>query len=170
MEKLDFNPVKSGNDFRENYKLHDLAEFAGKNLLTQWNISFENFGDDRRNDSVWEKGNDKPDLIISFNNKSALLDWKGKHAPKWIVNSRAVKAYELWQMEKNLPVIICFFLFDDLSNLLDRRFAVLNSHKYKNQTKLQWDKNKTIEFVDDLPIFNKTNLINFVFDRKEKDQ
>ena len=90
MKKLDFNPSKSTDDFRKNYKLHDIAEYNGKNLLTQWGFKCTEFGEDNRYKKVWEKGEDKPDTIISYNDRSALLDWKGKHGSTWLVNERAI--------------------------------------------------------------------------------
>ena len=78
MKKLDFSPAKSKEDFRKNYKLHDLAEFHGKNLLTQWGIDFSDFGKDNRYQKVWEKGKDKPDIIAEYNELKFMIDWKGK--------------------------------------------------------------------------------------------
>ena len=163
MEELDFKPAKTKNDFRSNYKLHDLAESVGKNLLVQWNIKFRNFGEDRRFESTWEKGEDKPDAVITYNGKSVLVDWKGKHSGNWIVNERAVKSYERWKEKLNLPVLICFFEFNESNSVIDRRFAILETHEYSENKKKQWDKNKTVEFGGELPVFNKLNLIKEVF-------
>ena len=110
MKNLDFNPTKSTDDFRKNYKLHDIAEFNGKNLLTQWGFTCHDFGEDNRYKKVWEKGEDKPDSIISYKDKSALLDWKGKHSSTWLVNERAFKSYQKWSKEFGLPVVIAFFV------------------------------------------------------------
>ena len=85
MKELDFKPHKTTEEFRNNYKLHDLAEECGKNLLVQWGIKFDLFGKDRRYEKVWERGKDKPDLIISYKGKEGLLDWKGKHTSRWIM-------------------------------------------------------------------------------------
>lgn len=163
MEELDFQPAKSTKDFRENYKLHDFAERTGKDLLVQWGIRFKKFGDDKRFEKLWEKGEDKPDLVITYNNKFGLLDWKGKHSTKWIVNTRAVKAYERWQHKFNVPVIICFISFDEQNCIKDRRFTIINYHKYVYNKHKQWDKNKTVEYKIDLPVFNKENLLKYVF-------
>ena len=59
MKNLDFKPAKSTEDFRSNYKLHDIAEFNGKNLLVQWGFKCSDFGEDNRYKKVWEKGEDK---------------------------------------------------------------------------------------------------------------
>ncbi len=159
MKKLDFNPSKSKEDFRKNYKLHDLAENAGKNLLTQWGMNFRDFGEDNRYTRVWEKGEDKPDLIINYKDKQAFLDWKGKRKGKWLVNERAIKSYEQWSNKFNVPVLIAFFVFNESNELLERKFALVSYHKYKNSAKKQWDKNATIEFNSKLPEFTKENLI-----------
>ncbi len=162
MRKLDFNPAKSTASFRKNYRLHDLAEFSGKNLLTQWGISFKEFGHDNRYKKVWEKGEDKPDVIIKYKGKSAMLDWKGKHKPKWMLNERAIKAYERWSEVYSLPIIVAFFVYDQKQNLLKRKFAFLKTHHYVESNGKQWDKNKTVEFRENLPDFTKANVINYL--------
>jgi hypothetical protein len=162
MKKLDFRPAKSKEDFRSNYRLHDLAERVGKNLLVQWGIEFHEFGEDKRYEKLWEKGEDKPDVILTYKGRTALLDWKGKHTNTFIANSRAVKAYLQWQDRMNLPVIISFFVFDEQNNLTDRRFALLSEHKFSDSQSKQWDKNKTVQFDQDLPKFTKDNLVSIL--------
>ena len=161
MKELDFKPHKSKEEFRNNYKLHDLAEQLGKNLLIQWGIRFDIFGKDRRYERVWEKGKDKPDLIISYKGKDAL-DWKGKHTSKWIMNERAYKAYLDWKNKINMPVFVAFFLFDEKENLIENRLAVVGVHKPKASSTKEWDKNKTVEFDNSLPIFTKSELLKYL--------
>lgn len=160
MKKLDFKPHKSKDDFRKNYKLHDLAENHGKNLLTQWGIDFEEFGKDKRFEKLWEKGEDKPDLIIKIGEQKFLLDWKSKHKSKWILNKRAYDSYINWSNKFSTKVIIAFFVFDENNKLSERKFAVINKHPIKENIEKQWDKNSTIEFSDELPDFTKSNLVN----------
>lgn len=162
MKELDFRPHKSKSDFRKNYKLHDLAEQHGKNLLTQWGVRFKSFGEDRRYQKLWEKGKDKPDQIITINNKQILLDWKSKHKPYWILNKRAYDSYLKWGRQLSQKIIIAFFVFDDDNMLRERRFALIGYHNCKTSEKKQWDKNETVEFKDDLPEFNKANLLNLL--------
>ncbi len=162
MKDLDFRPSKSKSDFRKNYKLHDLAEYQGKNLLTQWGIGFIEFGEDQRYERVWEKGEDKPDLILNLKNQRAFLDWKGKHSSKWLVNERAAKSYEHWSERHKIPVIIAFMVFDESNILIERRFAFLNFHNYIFSSDRQWDKNRTVEFNFELPEFNKANIIEYL--------
>lgn len=166
MEELDFNPHKDTGNFRSNYKLHDLAERAGKNLLLQWGFDVKNFGEDKRYERVWENGADKPDVIISYKNKKALLDWKGKHKPVWLINKRAFFSYKQWQQKLNLPVFIFFSVFDDQNNLSDGRIARIDIHSYIFSTSREWDKNETVEFEQDLPAFTKANLIRLLSDEK----
>ncbi len=161
MKELDFKPHKSKEEFRKNYKLHDLAEAHGKNLLIQWGIEFSEFGKDRRYEKVWEKGKDKPDLIISYKGKEALLDWKGKHSAKWLMNERAYNAYLEWKSKMNMPVFVSFFQFDEKDNLLDKRFAVIGFHQPKASKEKEWDKNKTVEFDDILPEFTKSKFLKY---------
>ncbi len=165
MKDLDFNPLKSQEAFRKNYALHDYAEYHGKNLLTMWGIKFNDFGGDKRFEKVWEKGDDRPDTIISYKDKSVLLDWKGKRKAKWIVNERAVTSYEKWSKDLNIPVIIVFFVLSDEGYSLERRFAYINKHKYIVSSGRQWDKNKTVEFPKDIPEFTKGNLLSLILEK-----
>lgn len=163
MKELDFNPYKSKDEFRKNYELHDLAEKHGKNLLVQWGIIFQEFGQDLRYKKLWEKGEDKPDLILTIHNKKILLDWKGKHSSKWILNKRAFESYKKWSNELSLNVIIAFFVFDKTNNLIERKFAVIEKHSCIESSQKQWDKNRTVEFSEELPDFTKANLLSIVY-------
>ena len=159
MKELDFKPHKSTEEFRANYKLHDMAEVCGKNLLIQWGIKFDLFGKDRRYEKVWENGKDQPDLIISYKGKEALLDWKGKHTSKWIMNERAYQSYLAWKNKMNMPVFVAFFLFGEKEYLLENRVAAIGFHKPKQSKEKEWDKNKTVEFENDLPAFTKSEIL-----------
>jgi len=164
VKELDFRPHKSKKDFRKNYRLHDLAEKTGKNLLTQWGMDYKEFGQDKRYEKVWEKGEDKPDVIVTYKGKSALLDWKGKHKAFWMLNKRAITAYEKWSEIYSLPIIIAFFVFSDSHMLMERKFAFLKKHNFVESKRRQWDKNITVEFDKYLPDFTKSNLINHLID------
>jgi len=168
MKELDFNPSKSKEEFRHNYRLHDLAERAGKNLLVQWGIEFVEFGEDKRYEKLWEKGEDKPDVLINYKGMTALIDWKGKHSQKFLANTRAVKAYLRWQEKMKMPVIISFFMFNEQGTLTDRRLAVLTKHNFVDSGDKQWDKNETVEFGNDLPKFTKENLLMFLTSEKSR--
>ena len=162
MKSLNFNPAKSTEEFRKNYKLHDLAEYHGKNLLLQWGIDFIDYGKDKRYERVWEKGEDRPDIIAEYHNIRFLIDWKGKSKKDFWVNKRAADSYKNWSKKLNLEVVICFFVFNKKNQLLERNFAVLSKHDIKILDKEAWDKNKIISFGRDLPIFTKANLIGFL--------
>jgi hypothetical protein len=162
MKKLDFNPAKSKDDFRKNYKLHDLAEYHGKNLLTQWGIEFIDFGNDRRYEKVWEKGKDKPDVIVEVNEQKFLVDWKGKSKEAFWVNKRAIDSYITWSKKLNMQMFVCFFLFDKNHHLKDRRFVLLSKHKFEVVNNKAWDKNEVVKFDDDLPKFTKANLTELI--------
>lgn len=162
MKKLDFQPAKSKENFRKNYKLHDLAEYHGKNLLFQWGIDFKEFGKDRRYERVWEKGEDKPDIIAQYKNVNFLIDWKGKTKEAYWINKRAINSYLNWSKKLKLEVIICFFIFDKQNNLIERKFALISKHKYKVIENKAWDKNEVVKFEADLPKFTKLNLIKML--------
>ena len=117
MKKLDFNPYKTKDEFQNNYKLHDLAETYGKNLLIQWGVKFSEFGKDNRYQKIWERGKDKPDLLIEYNGEKAFLDWKGKHKKVWLVNKRAFDSYKFLKDKYSLPAFICFSVFSEINTL-----------------------------------------------------
>lgn len=163
MKKLDFQPSKSQSSFRRNYKLHDAASEAGFNLLTQWGMKFTPYGEDNRYSKEWEAGEDKPDVIVETHAGKAFIDWKAKTGKRFLANKRAVEAYEKWSHKMNAPVIIAFFVFDKGNKkLLERRCAVLGIDKYIVNEKKEWDKNSTVEFNENLPIFDKSNTIKAI--------
>lgn len=159
MKELNFQPVKSKEEFRKNYKLHDLAEYHGKNLFTQWGIEFEEFGRDNRYKKVWEKGEDKPDIIAEYNGLKFLVDWKSKSLSSFWLNKRAVESYIKWGEKLNLEVVICFFIFDKNNQLKDRRFVLLSKHNYNVMANKAWDKNDVVQFEINLPKLTKENLL-----------
>lgn len=160
MDSLDFKPHKDQKDFLKNYSLHDLAERYGKNLLIQWGVGYTNFGDDIRNEKVWEKGKDKPDLKIKYKNNLALIDWKGKHDSIWKLNQRAYESYLLWAKKLNIPMFVVFFVFNNNNNFNSVFFANLGKQKFVVSDKKAWDKNEVVIAENDLPLFTKANFIN----------
>ena len=158
MKELNFSTAKTKEEFKVNYKLHDLAEYHGKNLFTQWGIEFEEFGEDNRNQKVWENGDDKPDIIAVFNNIRFFVDWKSKTKDNFWLNKRAVESYINWSKKLNLEAVICFFIFDKNNQLKDRRFALLSKHNYIVMANKAWDKNDVVQFEVNLPKLTKDNL------------
>lgn len=98
------------------------------------------FGQDRRNETVWEAGKDKPDRkILRDGREIALLDWKGKKKDYWIMNERAYQGYLEWGRKLKLPVYVAIWSFEN------------NYGKFVNlpagtATKRQWDQNVVVEF------------------------
>ena len=162
MSQLDFDPQKTKEEFKKNYKLHDKAEVYLKNLFIQWGVRYSSFGRNTRNERVWEKGHDKPDLFIRYKGKKALLELKSKHDPVWLINKRAIEAYEEWKKKLKLPLLIVFFVFNQRESLLDIRIADTDIHRYVESEKEEWDKNLTVEFEGDLPVFTKVNLLKYL--------
>lgn len=163
MEELNFYQQKPKQSYCASDNIQNIVEAAGKDLLIQWNIRYKNFCDERRFDKFWGKDVDKPNLIIWYNDKPALLDWKGKQSKGWSANEQAVKFYERLQKELNIPILICFITFDENEYIAERRFAVINSHAYVENKKPP-ERNKNVMFKDELPIFNKENLLKYVFE------
>ncbi len=160
MKSLNFQPAKTKEDFRKNYQLHDLAEFHGKNLFSQWGVEYKEFGKDRRYEKVWEKGNDKPDIIAQINNIKFLVDWKGKKKKSYWVNKRAINSYKNWGDKLGCKVLVCFFVFNDDNSIKERKFAIVGENSYTELSQKAWDKNDVIAFEETLPIFKRNVLIN----------
>ncbi len=160
MKSLNFQPAKTKEDFRKNYQLHDLAEFHGKNLFSQWGVEYKEFGKDRRYEKVWEKGNDKPDIIAQINNIKFLVDWKGKKKKSYWVNKRAINSYKNWGDKLGCKVLVCFFIFNDDNSIKERKFAIVGENSYTELSQKAWDKNDVIAFEETLPIFKRNVLIN----------
>ena len=163
MIQFNYMPAKSKWNFKNNYELDNITENAGKDLLIQWNIKFQKFSGSKTKIKFCPKREDKPDLIVTLNKKSALLDLKGIYTKNFLLKEKTVKSYEFWQKENNTPVIICFFNFDSMDFLIDRRFAILNFHKYKPVSRKRSIELKTVKFEKPLPLFCKENLLKYVF-------
>jgi len=162
MEELNLYIQKSKHNFHNNLKPQDIIEAAGKDLLIQWNIRYKKFCNNHKLDKFLERNKEKPDLIISYNEIPALLDWKGNLLNNWRVNEQTIKSYEKLHNTFNIPILICFITLDENDFISERRFAVINNHDYTEDKKSP-DANKSIIFNNELPIFNKENLLKYVF-------
>ena len=115
VKKLDFEPVKSKRRFLENYELSDQAAQMGDNMLRKHGFDPVPFGEDRRNERVWEMGKDKPDRKILKNGREiALVDWKGKSKDYWMINERAYTGYLEWSSSLKLPVFVAIWSFQSM--------------------------------------------------------
>jgi hypothetical protein len=160
MKKLDIDPFKSKESFRKNYELHDKAAKYGEELLTQWGFDYQEFGRDKRYYRVWEKGEDKPDLILIYENRNiALLDWKAKRTSQFIINKRAYDAYKIWMDKFNLPVLIVFCFFDKEDKIEKFEFLNLTDAKIYRKSEKVWDKNIVVEFESKTISFIKENIL-----------
>lgn len=160
MKKLEIDPFKSKEAFRKNYELHDKAANYGEELLTQWGFNFQEFGRDKRYERVWEKGEDKPDLILIYGNRNiAFLDWKAKRTPKLIINKRAYDAYKVWMEKFNLPVLIVFCFFNKEEKIEKFEFVNLLYAKVSHKSEKVWDKNMVVEFESKTISFTKENIL-----------
>lgn len=120
MRQLDFEPIKSTEEFRKNYQMHDKALGILKSYLRQRNFIIINYGPDRRNERVW--GDDKPDLIIWQNGYwLAFIDCKGHSSDKWMLNERAYNTYLNYSKIYQIPIICAwvnlisgYIFYDDI--------------------------------------------------------
>ena len=141
MKKLGFPVVKSKGKFIENYELSDQAAERGDALLRANGLESVQFGEDRRSESVWEAGEDKPDRKIRKAGRDiALLDWKGKKKDDWMMNERAYNTYLKWGDRLGLPVYVA--IWSNASN--DGRFIRLPFKSISR--KEMWDKNTVVVF------------------------
>ena len=153
LKKLEFNPVKSKRKFLENYELSDRVAQMGDELLRKNGFDPVPFGEDRRNERVWEMGKDKPDRkILKDGRDIALLDWKGKSKDYWMINERAYNGYLEWGNKLKLPVYVAIWSFQSRQG----RFIKLPAGTVSKKT--EWDLNAVVVFDprnmrgwDDLP-------------------
>ncbi len=146
--------IKEEKKFLENYDLSDRAAAIGDALLRQNGLEPLSFGEDRRNERVWEAGKDKPDRrILKSGREIALLDWKGKSKDHWMINERAYNGYVEWGVKLNLPVYVAIWSFQGEKGRFIRLPLVTFSRAK------QWDKNVVAVFDpkqmrpwNDLPI------------------
>lgn len=107
MKPLDFQPIKDKETFQRNYQLHDAAIKIAKPKLLKLGFKFKKFGEDKRNELVWEKGEDKPDCFLIYDEKIiGLIDWKGKTKKTYWMNKRAYDSYLKWGQQYNLPIFL----------------------------------------------------------------
>ncbi len=99
------------------------------------------FGEDRRNERVWEMGKDKPDRKILKNGREiALVDWKGKSKDYWMINERAYNGYLEWSNKLKLPVYVAIWSFQRGQG----KFIKLPAGTVSKKT--EWDRNAVVVF------------------------
>lgn len=113
----------------------------GDDMLRENGLDPIPFGEDRRNERVWEAGKDKPDRkIVRAGRDIALLDWKGKSRDYWMVNQRAYDAYMKWGAKLRLPVYVAIWSFETNTG----KFIKLPAGRVSKTT--EWDRNPVIIF------------------------
>jgi len=141
LKKLDFDPVKSKRRFLEHYELSDRAAQMGDDMLRKRRFDPVPFGEDRRNERVWEMGKDKPDRRILKNGREiALVDWKGKSKDYWMINERAYNGYLEWSNKLKLPVYVAIWSFQSDQG----KFIKLPARTVSK--KKEWDLNPVVIF------------------------
>jgi len=141
VKDLKFDPLKSEEKFLENYRLSDRAAEMGDEMLRKNGFDSVPFGEDRRNERVWEVGEDRPDRkVLRDGREIALVDWKGKSKDYWMINERAYNGYLKWSNKLGLPVYVAIWSFQ--INL--GKFIKLPAGTLMKGT--EWDKNSVIKF------------------------
>ncbi len=141
LKELNFNPIKSKRKFLENYELSDRAAQMGDEMLRKNGFTPIPFGEDRRNERVWEESKDKPDRkILKDDREIALVDWKGKNKDYWMINERAYNGYLEWSSKLKLSVYVAIWSFQSNRG----KFVKLPTGKVTRKT--EWDRNAVVVF------------------------
>ena len=113
----------------------------GDDMLRNHGFDSDPFGEDRRNERVWEVGKDKPDRKISKDGREiALVDWKGKSKDYWMINERAYNGYLEWSSKLKLPVYVAIWSFKSGQG----KFIMLPGGNVSKNT--EWDRNAVVIF------------------------
>jgi len=116
VRELDFEPIKSKEQFLENYNKHDVAMDVFKNYCRKFPGLFVfPYGEDSRNKKVWAQGNDKPDLRAYFKptKNTSLIDVKGHTNRNFMINKRAYDSYINWGNKLHHRVFIIWVLINE---------------------------------------------------------
>jgi hypothetical protein len=150
MKPKDFEVKKTQNQFLRNYSLHDNAQRIGEEILSRMGYTTIPFGEDRRHESVWEAGEDKPDCCVTLlNDKSnilCLLDWKGKKSDGYRINERAYNSYINISKEINKKVLLAMAKFNDENKIEEFKFIIIPDESIQTFRRKEWDGNITINF------------------------
>ncbi len=165
MKRKDFEVIKTEEQFLKNYSLHDKAEKTGKRILDQLGYLTIPFGEDRRHESLWEAGQDKPDCFVikkddSQRKKLCLLDWKGKRSTIYRINERAYNSYLKISEQISLKLIIAMAVFSK-EKLEAFKYFILPDKKLVQKRKKEWDGNYTVVF-DKSKAFNINKINTFL--------
>ncbi len=144
------------------FRLHEMAETCGKDLLIQWGFKFSPFKENKKIRKNWEGRKDYPDLIVEYKGKKAFINWIGKRRQSWQIEKQPVSIYEKWKEKLGYPLLICFAVFDRANYFKDIRFAVLGAHKYILCQKKALGSNGVIEFENELPEFTKADVLKYL--------
>ncbi len=165
MKRKNFEVIKTEEQFLKNYSLHDKAEKTGKIILDQLGYLTIPFGEDRRYESLWEAGQDKPDcFVISKNDpqrrRLCLLDWKGKRSTIYRINERAYNSYLKISGQINLKLIIAIAVFTK-EKMESFKYFLLPDKNLVQKRKKEWDGNYTVVF-DKSKAFNIYKIKSFL--------
>lgn len=114
MKELDFQPKKTTSQFLDNYKKHDEAGRIVRAFFENHHIKVIDYGEDRRNENVWERGKDRPDAIIwNPQIQLAFIDWKGHNDHRWLLNQRAYNSYLAFSEKYGIPIFVLWVYIPD---------------------------------------------------------
>jgi len=153
LSKLKINPLKTKEQFLNNYTLHDIATAYIALKYFQKNFSLHPIGKDLRNESVMII-NEVPDYyvekIIDIDSEEHFnffcFDVKAKRKINFFgwVNERAIHGYKKLSDNCNVPVYLIFILFEN--GRPTETYGYCNLSKKPLEAKIAWDKNKVLVY------------------------
>ena len=149
-EILNYKPIKTKEQFLNNYQMHDRASESILELLSNKGYFIFHLGKDLRNKRVQMK-NEIPDFLLLTNKLLIGFDVKSKSKLDWfgIVNERAVKGYRKFQENVSkdnykIPIYSQFILIDN--NDPSKYLGYSNLSEMYLERKIMWDGNLVYKF------------------------
>lgn len=139
---LNFNVIKTDEEFKKNYKQHDKGTELLSLELFKKRFQIIPMGEDLREQKVIFD-NETPDYVIKKNNTQIAYDVKTKKSPKYFgwVNEKALKSYQNFEKETGIKTYAFFIQVEDnkiinlgYSNIFDKIVSIEKA----------WDGNKVV--------------------------
>jgi hypothetical protein len=161
LEKLKHKPIKTRQQFLENYQKHDKATKNIALIYFQNNFSLHPVGRDLREAEVF-LNREVPDyfvekIIDSDESISFCFDVKSKSKEKWFgwVNEKSIRDYQRFSEICEVDVYVIFLLIEDEENSINVAYADIFKEQVRNIS--SWDGNKVsvLPYKKGLPYLNE---------------
>lgn len=151
LSELNFSPIKTKNQFLNNYSLHDKASAYVALKYLQSNFSLHPIGKDLRHKRVMIQ-NEVPDYYVerivdlesTSNSNCFCIDVKSKRRIEYFgwVNERAMHGYKKLSRNCNISVYLIFILMQD--GKPTEKYGYSNLSEASIKKKSAWDKNSVL--------------------------